>query len=469
MRFLSIIFFLSLLAPQFIAASAEPIEDEPQEQQIESQEQQPSETTDSSAASDEPVLSPKELQKELKELKERVDDLEQESFEQANDSSASKKIDVYGFFDLTFFRFFAEDNRLENLLPASSSFTISTLNLYFYSEMTDTLSAIAELQFSFQPLGEEPQLELPSLGTGYERTDTTVHSTITNEEYKYGAVTLERVHLKYQPFDFFGVIAGRYLTPYGIWNVDHGSPVLIGVNHPHMQTVHIVPKAQTGLQVFGRFFPTSSNYIDYAVTLSNGRGPLESMKDLDENKGVGMRFRYTYDGDAFSIAGGAYGYMGDFTDIKKIMNSTGVNMDVDEEITLKYREWIGSLDLLVKFYGVRIQMEFAEALTMYDEDTRPRDVGGYFANFAEVSAYGLLAYTLPLSKWLGSKLITPFFMYEFQQRWDTSTDTPGQVFHGGINFRPSPFVVLKAEYLQSYYSDRDDNWYSLAGQVAVSF
>jgi hypothetical protein len=179
--------------------------------------------------------------------------------------------------------------------------------------------------------------------------------------------------------------------------------------------------------------------------------------------------KYTYTGTSVSVSGGAFGYVGDFTDIKKIMHSTNP-MNVEEKITSQYKEYVGSLDFQMKLYGVLLQGEYAKGFVYYNNDLRPRVIGGNEANYARSSGYGLLGYTLPLHKWLGDKIITPFFMYQYSLQNDLGPNLKGHLFSGGINFRPSPYVVLKVEYMAIWYPKRSNAGFSfVAGQMAVAF
>jgi hypothetical protein len=287
-----------------------------------------------------------------------------------------------------------------------------------------------------------------------------------------GGVALERVHLTYSPRDWFNILAGRYLTPYGIWNIDHGSPVLLPVRPPYMQARGMVPRAQTGLQAFGRFFPLPTLFVDYAVTLSNGRGPMEQLFDLDENKGVGLRLRLSYQKKQVKIAVGGYGYYGTYTDTKKalvIALNPDYTLNNDEEfpvtgrttITEAYREIIGSADFLLEVHGVRLQGEYVHRFVDYTKPARlgletillnqgNSDVGLdqalYAADFQGDGVYGLLAWELPLSRWLGPVLLTPYFMYEYGEPQDNFTGFSQQFFQVGLNVKPSAFVTLKLEY-----------------------
>jgi hypothetical protein len=114
--------------------------------------------------------------------------------------------------------------------------------------------------------------------------------------------------------------------------------------------------------VHGRVFPSDRTLFDYAFTVSNGRGPIEEVYDLDNNKGLGLRLRLGYDGSKFDFEIGTYGYMGKYTDKKVTWNIMGF-AEVDTE---SYDEYTGTASLLIKFYGVRLQSEFVRSLIKYD-------------------------------------------------------------------------------------------------------
>ena len=427
-----------------------------------------------------------QLAEGLSEANARIDELEQaelESLEMDQSIRSQRLLEIYGFFDLVFHKFFAEEGGLfDGMLKDHMTFMVPRLNLYFSSQMTETLSALVELRFTFLPHGEEVMYGAPDYGIEYERTDTTVTDPYTGGQYQLGGVAIERVQLTWKPYDFFGVTAGRYLTPYGIWNVDHGSPVLIPARLPLMQIRQAVPSAQTGLQIFGRFFPARDTYLDYAVTLSNGRGPIESVVDLDDNKGAGLRLRLSYEGDEVGFALGGYGYFGSYTDEERNIVTT-TPFDVEAEVVERYKEFIGTGDVLLDLYGLRLQGEYVRRLVRYTERPLqvPPDPPGYPADYIAQYVYGLLAYELPIAEYLGGLRVTPYVMYEYAVPDDTS-DVWGHTVAAGLNLKPSSFVVIKAEYFTSIFPEskkvmRDDGtidkqaerFWGLTAQLAVSF
>jgi hypothetical protein len=393
--------------------------------------------------------------------------------------STTELFKIYGFFDLGFYKAFYEEDSLYDLfLNESSTFVVTNLNVYLASQMTETLSALVELRFSFLPVGESTSAQVVHIGdtelqiTEYERLDTTVWDSSTLMEFRQGGVNIERVHLNYEPLDWLNFLGGRFLTPYGIWNVDHASTVIMTVRSPYMVTRQMVPAAQTGIQIYGRLYPRYDLFFDYAVTLSNGRGAMDEVMDLDENKAVGLRLRFSYESDNINISLGGYGYVGEVSDVTKtghmVLKEDDMTLDEDVETPIwfevtsvgKYMEYITSADLLMEFWGVGLQSEFIwryidmEAPGVRDPDNNlfsgaPADLPLYTPTNSGIGYYALLYWELPLHRWISPVKITPYVMYEDTKDDDTTTFTTFQFLLAGLNVKPSPFVTLKGEYFRA--------------------
>ena len=420
---------------------------------------------------------------EIQKLSKRLDDLEKQqdlSLEGEGPQGFKRTFDIYGFFDLNLFYYDIDDKYVTHgIFPSSLSFMVDRLNLYFASQMTETLSVLAEIRLTFLPQGQEKTFDIDVLGMDYQRTDTSVFDSFTGEEFNLGGLAIERVHLTWRPYDFFGVLAGRFLTPFGIWNVDHGSPVLIPVRPPYFMVREMIPLAQTGVELFGRYIPGKNIYLDYAVTLSNGRGPTEEVYDLDNNKALGLRLKGAYEGKEVTAALGGYLYWGDTTDVLKRLDSLDpIHLAV--ETTERYTEITGSLDLLLQFYHVRLQGEFVRGKVTYS--TRPIILypiihlenfeGGRQPDYIKWAAYGLLGYEIPFKTEEGELFLTPFAMYEYNVFDDSNPEYTVYTVRGGLNFKPSQFVTVKYEATWSRFPEAMDTqgqFWLHSVQLAVSF
>ncbi|MBN2715652.1 MAG: hypothetical protein JXX14_07335 [Deltaproteobacteria bacterium] len=388
----------------------------------------------------------------------------------------------FGFFDLTFNKLVTDEKSYFNgLLYTSPSFMMQNINLYFSSEMSSSLSVLVELRYSFQPNGS---IQSYGIGNteGFKRADTTVSDPYSAEEYHRHSVVIERAYLTWCPRDWFGVIAGRYLTPYGIWNVEHGSPVYIPIRPPFSQTSHYVPLNQTGIQLFGRFFPSSgSGALQYGITLSNGRGPMEEVYDLDDNKAAGLQLKYVRETGAHHLSFGGYGYIGRYTaDAVVLQVDDGFN--ATRAVVEDYMEYLGTLDFLYRNRSLRIQSEFLRRLVRYDTRryySPGEDPGigmGYPPDNVGTAAYLLVAYTLPGPNRRRHVTATPYASMEYIDRNDTQKTGRGLSWLGGVNIKPGTNVTLKVEYYYVYFlewkmagTSRNEAFWGVAGQLAVSF
>lgn len=403
------------------------------------------------------------------EMNERTDALENQLYQalESPQDDQSGTI-VSGFFDLSFHKFFLKkDSGMSGLINNASTFTTEQLAVYFSHWLSPQLFALAEIHFTFAPHGYETDL------INYERVDTNVTTGTSLYEQTLGGIVIERVQLDWQPLEAFGVRIGRFLTPFGIWNENHGSPVVITVHRPYMIDRRIMPLSQTGLQLFGRlFFGPSQLSLEYAVTLTNGRGPMDAVFDLDENKGVGTKLKATYQTKDIRVALGGYGYYGKYTDVKKqLVSFDPFRVDVEE--TASYEEWIGSLDLLVDFRWLHFQAEYIRKLTLHQIHPRrivtrgPGDQPDYVAT----GTYGLLGIDIPIETRFGAMNLMPYVEVEYVNLDDSLPSFGGMHYLGGINVKPSPFVTVKAEYhiIDSNHGGREYDFSTFSAQAAVSF
>ena len=70
-------------------------------------------------------------------------------------------------------------------------------------------------------------------------------------ELNWASLEIERAWAEYGINDWLVLRAGLWLTPYGIWNVDHGSPVIIPVLRPYVIGEQVIPERQVGVQAYG--------------------------------------------------------------------------------------------------------------------------------------------------------------------------------------------------------------------------
>ncbi len=420
---------------------------------------------------------------------------EQWTLEQAEEQDAHQDVplDIYGYFDVTFVKtMFEKESLYSTVITDKFSFYSAGLHLMAASQMTQHLSALVELQFTLAPNGAEINNAIYDEETGaryvdYERVDTHYVSPMTSEDFWHGAVSIERMHFTWAPRDWLKILAGRFLTPYGIWNMEHGPTVIIPSHPPMMQIRRMVPPRQLGLQLFGTFFPRSDSSLEYYITVSNGRdGPFPTdTVDLDNNKALGAGLRYNIAQASWSVSAGGYGYLGDNTDHVKNVYLSRSDLDVRVEVLDVHRDQ--ELDLsayiLAEIQGLRLQTEFVWRRVDYEIPPPLNPIDSILSgqNFGDVTAkeasytgwdvYGLIAYQLPLDRWLNKLRILPYILYESTKMSDIKPYYNQQLLSAGINLRPSPWTTIKFEYLylipESHYLGT--RLQMIALQAAISF
>jgi hypothetical protein len=267
---------------------------------------------------------------------------------------------------------------------------------------------------------------------GNVNADGTAESTTAtnladyNQLEQWGGVIIHRAYVEYDLFDHLTLRAGHWLTPHGIWNIDHGSPAIVATQRPYTIGEQLFPEHQTGLDLFGshRF---GEYELDFHLTASNGRGGAEAQEDLDSKLAFGGRLELV---TPWGLrVGGSY-YRGRFTDLQ---TSTTAPPDTYREVSyagdVQYDH--GPLHLQGELlqhrathYGAEVDSPDALAIGGRDE------IGGY-----------------ALASWHFTHLwnVTPYAYYEEFHPDDHTLYSRVRDAWAGLNFRPAPSLVLKLQ------------------------
>ncbi len=421
------------------------------------------------ALADEPPADPidariRALEDQIAKLKQQVTDAaaqaaaaEPVAAAGGDDQGGERALDVYGFFDFAFVKIFGihqENNNITHVLrpylPETSTFALGNFNLYLDLHSERQWRFLGEVRYSLAPLGAEvsPSRVPGTMGTRY---DTSVADSASGENsIQWSGIVLERVHVEYAPRDYFKVLAGIFLTPYGIWNVDHGSPVVIPARVPFAVEKKLFPERQAGVQIAGNFFPGSVD-LGYILTFSNGRGVTSLYSDLDENKAFGGRLIASGSGDLTWHTGFSW-YVGDYSTTTRSYESRLGVLRVDEQYLAQSLELSLGFDWQVSYKGLDFRGEFMQRTHRYDDAHRPLSDSAcdpktvncrLQPDFNDRGMYGLLSYELPIK---GLKL-RPYTLFEYDpQRDDQKTDDVA-VWYLGLNWRITSRAILKGEYV----------------------
>lgn len=371
-----------------------------------------------------------------------------------------RPLQLYGFADVTYYMpFVPSDSFLAAQLPENQQFVVGNFNLYLAKQISSRLRALGEVRFTYLPNGQ-------ITGNGYTSTQVNDPSDLYRP-VRWGGIIIERLHVEYDLLSNLTLRAGEFLTPYGIWNVDHGSPTLISIRRPYVIGEGLFPERQTGLELIGRHF-FSELGVEYHLTLSNGRGPIDETRDLDTNKAVGGRVVVEWRRELAVRLGFSF-YRGLYT------NRTPVSFDptagkATSAILEQYLEQSVAGDLSVDAANVVFRGEIIDAEHRYDGGFRG---GGpaFTPDNRRWGAYALLGYRLPLG----------FLPYVIGQYYKFA-ETPGNMlnpsihaYQAGLNYRLHPSVILKAEFTYATIPDsplalvRDTPLKALETQVSWVF
>jgi hypothetical protein len=245
----------------------------------------------------------------------------------------------------------------------------------------------------------------------------------------WGAILIERAYIEYDIDPYLTIRAGRYLTPYGIWNTDHGSPVIIAATRPYIIGEQFFPEAQTGLDLYGNVH-VGDYRVGYHATVSNGRSPADAIEDPDKSLALGGRVELEAPwAGTFKVGASVYG--GRFTDA---ITTPGATPDAYEE-----RSYGG--DVQWDHGGLHLQAEVIGNSRRYLDGQRPLTANGFAPDGTQYGYYGLVGYRTS-ALWN----VMPYFYYEYENPLNKSNYDHVNVYVGGLNFRPSSSVILKLEY-----------------------
>lgn len=377
-----------------------------------------------------------------------------------------------GFMDVTFSGMKApDDSFFRGMFNRHASFWLGNINLYVSKNITESVRTMFEVRFTYMPNG------VPNSGFGTGLLNTSVSDyTDAGHPQRWGGIIMQRAHLDWELHSAAILRVGQYLTPYGIWNVDHGSPTIVPVLRPYIVGAQMFPERQTGLQLFGGYSPSAHNTFSYALTLSNGFGPLSEYRDLDNNTAFGGHLAWSFDGLGELTLGGSWFLGKDTSAYERLIVKPGGKLSSAETISQQSNVLALAADLQWKYEGLLVQ---SEVITQQREFTEAGRVGAvnvaagnqYLAPKDATSwgFYGLMGYRLPA---LG---VMPYVLCTYNAVYELSTLTFGKALalEAGLNIRPIDAVVLKLEYatvkLVGSNAPTNDRLHTLQAQLAWAF
>ena len=212
------------------------------------------------------------LRKDLEELKVNFEVLEAEA--QNSEQINANRIKVSGYADIEYI--------MNDKGGTTDGFRTHHLSLFFKKQVSDKWRFFSEIEYEDAPK------------VGESKTVTITHDGGTPESFDVsknqdGKIFVEVFTLEYLHSPYLNFRAGRFLTPGGIWNVEHYPPFVATQERPqHIRK--IFPQLNDGLQFFGTV--TAADVVtDYILYTGNGSGN-SGHGDTNDNKSLGGRLKF---------------------------------------------------------------------------------------------------------------------------------------------------------------------------------
>ncbi len=289
----------------------------------------------------------------------------------------------------------------------NNRFRVHHLSLFFKKQISEQWRLFTEIEYE-----DAPKLSGTDDGSAIKDTE--------------GKVFVEVFTLEYYLNRYLNFRLGRFLTPGGIWNVEHYPPFVLTQERPqHIRK--IFPQLQDGLQLLGS--ANLANVVtDYIFYVSNGQGNT-GHGDGNEDKALGTRIKFKLP------------YLSTI--------ETGFSYYVEEKNNEDEIRSAGA-DLLIQWGGLKFQGEYAKEFI---------DLAAG-SGFQEIGYYGQLQYDY--RKW------TLGYRYDWYDKNTKADDDRKTINTIVLNYHFTPDVVVKAEHHFNDPQDRtQDNFTKTLLSVAV--
>jgi hypothetical protein len=267
---------------------------------------------------------------------------------------------------------------------------------------------------------------------------------------------IERAHSEYTFSELLRVAWGLYLNPFGIWNLDHGSPTLIGLTLPTFISAQMIPTRLLGVRAYGAYIAGHAE-VGYSLHVSNGRSPLDF--DLTEDKALGARLHYAHDLDAGRLVLGTSGYVGTYVDAEKVINPVNASSFAGSDLyttrtTVEFTEKILGFDAALDLGMLRVRSEGVMRWVTYEGDKAERIVTAdgsvqYLPNRLEWSVYTLASLRTPfhLEPYVEAELAKKSFTLP---RWAAPSRSTGANYSSlflsvGLNVQITAYWLVKSQ------------------------
>lgn len=421
------------------------------------------------------------------------------------------RVRIYGFMDMLASTVIVEDNSLFQSLTTheGTMLGLEHLNIYLDARPSDDIRFLSELSFMPKPVksgarvgaevvldaGNGLVVEIP-VNAGMAPASNTYDNPDRGMVFEWGEVAVERAWAEYTVREWLAFRFGKFITPAGIWNVDHGSPVLVTVRQPYQTgLLQFFPKSQLGLLATGSLFAGTVD-IDYHVYFSSGRNGIDirevrdlavgarlegSMPLLGATMGAGLSGYSGMDNAAYKtrtvtvdpqtmqrFAGEAIVETGNFnindSSVQAVIQRKINEWMIDEGLNPRYHDYTTTYEYKARETSLGVDLKYKWRRLQLQAELNYELVENYLRSESrteQLGFYVLATYGIPV----GSRLrVSPYVMYELI-RAAGSDNNPQMYLSGektgtgysivdgfqsvvaGLNVKLSSYITVKAEYV----------------------
>lgn len=311
------------------------------------------------------------------------------------------------------------------------------VELRFYSLLSNIEIGHSDILF-----GSIDTITLPDMSRLEVVTQPPAHFDEASNESFVGGFNLERAYIEFKPKDSFHISLGQFLTPYGIFNLDHGDLVVSSVRYPFLTAASIIPNKMLGLQISGHVYPGNWQ-LDYYGYIGNQNTIFQLAYNFDLYAEIagGGRLALTppFFCPFFESTFGISFYYGTETNILGLYRETSPSGEVlttDWLIFDAILDRVLALDWKVQFKKLIFQSEFMINFAVL------RDPELFYQKYPsktyhEYGVYGQLEYII-------KDQLKPYLRVEYIVYTDEVATVPKPLINTlGMNYRPFPFFVCK--------------------------
>jgi hypothetical protein len=381
---------------------------------------------------------------------------------QGSSGSILSRVQLSGFGDFTYTRIVVDEGSLLGVqLPRHGAFAIGNLNLYVDAPLGRRARSFIEARLTYMPNGvqastpDRTTFAFPRQSTGF------MDYANTNSRDAWGGVVIERAFVEYTLDERLTLRAGHFLTPYGVWNVDHGSPAIVSVQRPYIVGQELIPKAQVGLEAYGAFHLGGSR-LGYHATVSNGRiGENPQYLDYDDRLAFGGRL-FLENTKVGNLKVGVSAYGGRYTEAQNALASP---VEVEERVLEQFDELSLGADVHWEVAGLNLTGEVVWNDRRWKAGLPRRPDASTYDRDARWGAYVVAGYALPFARRVMPYVRGEFFRATTELRDEAQPDA--LLGFVGVNTHVQPNLIVKVEYGHAVFRGYDGPPYD--SNVDVSF